>query len=143
MTDTLPEPNQGRLFASVGHALSTWEWLELEMSRLYSHFVRQPDQLEPIQAFGRENPISSARVSALQKAGEAYFFSAPGDQAREFALRELIAAIRDILITRHQIAHSLSALLRLKLNLTQLNLLQQIRDHQRPEGGGGRSSSSP
>ena len=105
MADNLPEPNQGRLFASVGHALSMWEWLELEMARLFSHFVKQPDELEPIQAFGREHTVSSARVTALEKAGAAYFFSAVGDQVREFALRDLIADIRDILITRHQVAH--------------------------------------
>lgn len=104
--DDMPDFNIDRLYAAVGHCLTTWEALESEMSHLYSIFVGRPRQIEALQEYGRENRIFSSRMKAIEDAAEAFFVRSPS-QRIEGEFRDLVARCRNLAPARHQIAHGI------------------------------------
>jgi aminoglycoside phosphotransferase (APT) family kinase protein len=105
MALSIPERNPDRLFAAVGHAISRWEFVELELARLYSVFQKLPYQLDTIAEFGAKGGITRDRIKVLKEAGARYFRAKLSDQEGEFALRNLTAELEKVTLARHQIAH--------------------------------------
>jgi hypothetical protein len=101
-----PEPDEdiNRTFAAVGHAFTQWEYLEWQLSHLYSIFVGKPRQIGTIEEYGRENSTFNNRMTRLEKMAERYFQPAPC-QEKEGEFSSIIAECRAVSIKRHHIAH--------------------------------------
>lgn len=107
MTDiSTPDPDINRLFAAVGHCLTTWESLESELSHLYSIFIGKPRQIDALQAYGRDSRIFESRMQSLEMAADDFFVRKP-DQSIEGEFTSLLARCRVLAKARHQIAHGI------------------------------------
>jgi hypothetical protein len=86
----------------VGRIMSGWEWIELELSRVYSVFVGDPDG-EAMRQYGIPT-VSSFRLEGLAKVAEAYFVKAPSQRVEGEFIR-LLGLTRKLLSRRNEVAH--------------------------------------
>ena len=103
----IPFPGQGdaniRLtHQGMGMVIDRWEAIELELARLYSVFMGDPDGAA-VNDYGRPR-IFAERVLGLRKVGEAHFTQMP-DQALEGELARVTMISERFADRRNEVAH--------------------------------------
>ena len=98
------DDNERLTFDGVGRAITAWESVEFELSRLYSIFAGDPDG-SAIQEYGR-GQIFRERLKSLKEAGERAFIRRP-DQGLEDIMGCLGGTAQGYSNRRNEVAHGI------------------------------------
>ena len=97
--DATPDP----IYLNIGRALTGWEVLEQQISRLFGFFCGGDDPLPSRRAYG--SVISfQGRAEMLRVAAEGYFYARP-DHAMERRFHALLVEVGKFSARRNEIAH--------------------------------------
>jgi len=108
--DLPPLPTRGddsetETYTGIGRVTSTWEMLEMQLSRLYTVFAGQPDEKEPMDAYGSGN-IFRIRLEKLEAIAERWFIAHPS-QDGEGLFDKVLGHVVSFSDRRNEIAHSI------------------------------------
>jgi hypothetical protein len=93
-----------RLYEYLGRAISSWEHVEFELSRLYSLFSGTLDSDRLLRDYGKGR-IFSERLLILRKAAHQWFAKSPS-QNLEADFDEICAFAEGFAMRRNEVAHA-------------------------------------
>jgi hypothetical protein len=105
--DVPPLPDRGdddieRTFAGVGHVLSQWESVEIEMSVLFTLFTNRPADAEARREYGK-GTIFANRAIIIEEAAAKWL----RDQTLESEFDRLLCVARHFADRRNDVAHGI------------------------------------
>jgi hypothetical protein len=99
------DQNPTDVYAAVGHAISTWEYLEGTLGYLYGVFVGDTRDASPaLRAYGAVSAFGT-RKDMISEAAKAYFFSNPASIEGE--IQSLLDEAKQFATRRNEIAHGI------------------------------------
>lgn len=102
---TEADENIDHIYSGVGRVTSEWEGIEVGLCRIYSFFVKSPDDYAAFTAYG-EGKIFQARIDNLSNAARAYFIT-HRDQETEGEYHRLSVLASAYSKRRNDIAHGI------------------------------------
>ena len=108
--DSFPIPIRGDdhvhvTYEWVGRAISQWEHVEYQLSRLYSVLEGHPDEERALREYGSAGRIFRDRLGGLRASAEKWFVRSP-NQELEKELELLCVEVEGFSNRRNEVAHS-------------------------------------
>ncbi|HEX4113168.1 MAG TPA: hypothetical protein VH020_11585 [Stellaceae bacterium] len=101
------ENDPAKLYASVGHALSAWEWMEQQFAHFFGFFCGEADTLPARRAYGAVVTFRG-RADMMRAAASAFFYQRPKHEMKE-RFEDLLNRACNFSPRRNEIAHGIVA----------------------------------
>jgi hypothetical protein len=103
-------------YSGIGRVTSAWEGIEVNLGRIYSFLLEDPDGYETMRKYG-EGRIFKDRFKELQRAADQFFFKRH-DQQIEGEFHHLAIKVVGFSDRRNDVAHSIVNPIHLSLEST-------------------------